>query len=120
MSTIQTHKEIERYADHYTHDWPVTSVPRAPEFYTPVPARHDKGWSKFVRMVKERKIPWETVGDVFRNGEVYKAEGDNRYRFLWTDPATLATFSLIVELRAEAFAYDDYQHYAVTIYHMEH
>lgn len=119
MSTIQTHKEVERYADDYEHDWPVTSVPRRPEFFTPVPAEHDKGWSKFVRTVKERKIEWETVDRVIKNGEVHKAEGKNRYRFLWTDPATLATFSLIVELRAEAFAYDDVQHFAVTIYQVE-
>ena len=119
MSTIQTHKEVERYADDYEHDWPVTSVPRRPEFFTSVPARHDKGWSKFVRTVKERKIEWETVDRVIKNGEVHKAEGKNRYRFLWTDSATLATFSLIVELRAEAFAYDDVQHFAVTIYQVE-
>lgn len=119
MSTIQTHKEVERYAEDHDHDWPVTSVPRKPEFFTPVPAEHPDGWSKFVRMLKERKISWETVGNVIRNGEVHKAEGKNRYRFLWTDPATLATFSLIVELRAEAFAYETSQHFAVTIYKVQ-
>jgi hypothetical protein len=53
-------------------------------------------------------------------GEAFKAEGDNRYRLLWTEPGTLRTFSLIVELRAEAFAYDHAKHYCISIYHVEH
>ncbi|OYR58500.1 hypothetical protein [Halorubrum halodurans] len=117
--TIRTHKEIQNYANDYTHDWPTTSVPRKPEFFQPVPPDQLGGWSKFVQMVKERRIPWETVGNIIRNGNVYRAEGRNRYRFLWTDPETLATFSLIVELRAEAFAYDDVRHYAVTVYRVQ-
>jgi hypothetical protein len=117
---IQTHKERQNYAADYDHDWPVTSVPRNPEFYQPVPAAHDKGWSHFVDSVKNRNIPWEVVRETIENGEVYEAEGENRYRFLWTCPGTRTTFSLVVELRAEAFAYDDTKHYAVTIYRVQH
>lgn len=118
-SAIHTHKEDQQLAAKYTHDWPVTSVPRNPSFYQPVPAEHDKGWSHFIDMVKTRMIPWDIVRETFKSGEIYEAEGDNRYRFLWTCPATRATFSLIVELRAEAFAYPDYKHYAVTVYRVE-
>ena len=116
---IRTHKENQGLAARYEHEWPVSSVPRNPEFFQPVPASHDKGWSHFIDSVKTRKIPWETVRQTFEHGEIHEAEGDNRYRFLWTCPATYNTFSLIVELRAEAFAYEDSKHYAVTIYKLE-
>jgi hypothetical protein len=120
MSTaIQTHKEEQNYAKDFEHEWPVTSVPRKPSFYQPVPAEHNKGWSHFIDSVKSRKIPWEVVRETIQSGEVYEAEGDNRYRFLWTCPATHTTFSLIIELRAEAFAYDSYKHYCITIYRVE-
>ena len=119
MSTIQTHKEIGGFGADFKHDWPVTSVPKNPEFYQPVPAPHDKGWSHLIDMMKKRKIPWEVVGETIRHGDVHLAEGENRYRFLWTCPNTRATFSAIVELRAEAFAYDDYKHYVITIYRVE-
>ena len=118
-SPIRTHKEEQDLGDEFIHDWPVASVPRVPEFFTPVPATHHKGWSHFVDMVKMRNIPWAVVGETIRNGEVYKAEGDNRYRFLWTEPVTSLTFSLIVELRAEAFAYETESHYCITIYRVE-
>lgn len=118
-SAIHTHKEAANYAAEYSHEWPTTSVPRNPELYQPVPANHDKGWSHFIDSVKTRAIPWDVIQQTFESGEIHEAEGDNRYRFLWTCPGTLATFSLIVELRAEAFAYPDYKHYAVTVYRVE-
>jgi hypothetical protein len=120
MAAVVTHKEQEGYADDYDHDWPVSSVPRKPAFYEPVPPEHPLGWSHFVDMKKTRGIPGEVVRACIEEGDVFRAEGHNRYRFLWTCPGTRATFSLIIELRAEAFAYDSAKHYAVTVYRMEH
>ena len=117
--SIKTHKEQQNFASGYVHEWPTTSVPRDPSFYEPVPAKHKYGWSPFVDMLKSRKISWDIAGETIRNGEVYEAEDDNHYRFLWTDPTTLLTYSLIVELRPEAFAFKQKKHYAVTIYRVE-
>lgn len=118
--SIQTHKEDQNLADNYDHDWPTTSVPRNPAFFEPVPNDNPWGWSHFVDMKKSRKIPGEIIRQTFENGDVFEAEGENRYRFLWTEPGTARSFSLIVELRAEAFAYDDSKHYAITVYQVEH
>lgn len=116
----RTHKEEKESAAQYDHDWPTSSVPRNPSFFQPVPADHNKGWSHFIDMVKERNISWDVVGQTIKNGRVFEAEGDNRYRFLWTDPETGTTFSLIIRLRAKAFAYDNADHYCITVYRMEH
>ena len=118
-AAIQTHKEQQQYSNKYEHDWEVTSVPRNSSFYLPVPANHKKGWSHFIDSVKSRNIPWEVVRHTIENGEVHKAEGNNRYRFLWTCPNKCTTFCLVVELRAEAFAYNDRKHYCTTIYRVE-
>jgi len=118
--SVRTHKESQNLAADYSHDWPVSSVPRRAEFYEPVPPETPSGWSHFVDMKKSRHIPDEVIRFTIEQGNVFKAEDDNRYRFLWTEPGTGRTFSLIVELRAEAFAYESANHYCVTIYHMEH
>ncbi|QSG06370.1 hypothetical protein [Halapricum desulfuricans] len=117
---IQTHKEQQKLAEKFEHDWPVTVVPRNPADYEPVPPETPWGWSHFIDMKKKRKIPGSVIRHTIEDGDVFEAEGDNRYRFLWTEPGTFRTFSLIVELRPEAFESDAAKHYAVTVYQMEH
>ena len=118
-STFLTHKEVQGLADDYIHDWPVESVPRNPSFYQPVPATHPKGWSHFIAEKKDRKISGDVVEACIRNGDVFPAEWDNRYRFIWRDPTSLVPYSLIVELRSEAFAYKHEKHYCITVYRIE-
>lgn len=118
---VRTHKEFDGYGDGYDHDWSCDQVPRTSTAYQPVPpvGMHPGAISHFVTSLKDGRkegVTGEVVAACFREGEIFPAEGDNRYRFLWTAPATLQTFSLIVELRQEAFDRPGPKHYAVTIY----
>jgi hypothetical protein len=122
---LKTHKEEQRLWEEYEHDWPVNSVPRAPDFYQPVPApgKSAGAISHFLESFKnlpgnrERKA--RIVRLCIQNGDVYPAEGENRYRFLWQEPMTRYLFSLIVQLRGIAFAKEECKHYAVTVYKVE-
>ena len=110
--SVVTHKEWDDYAEDYHHDYPLSAVPRVPSEYHPTPY--------FMRQKKERKIGGEIIRGCIEEGEVYKAEEDNRYRFLWTHPTTLQTYSLIVELHEAAFQQDRAKHDCVTIYRFQH
>lgn len=121
VSHVRTHKEYDNYGEDYTHDWPVAVVPRTPTEYQPVPAvgLHPGAISHWIQSMKDGKkegVNGAVVRACFLEGDIFPAEGDNRYRFLWTSPTCLQTFSLIVELRQAAFARPGSKHYAVTVY----
>jgi hypothetical protein len=121
--TAITHKEKGRFWEDYKHDWPVSSLPRNPEFFEPAPAATETVRPHF--LVKMRKLPGdkqnrsEIVRNCIENGYVYPAEEDNRYRFLWNNPDDGELYSLIVHLRAGAFASESMNHYAITVYQVE-
>lgn len=124
LPPAKTHKEENRQWEEYEHDWPVSSVPRNPEFFEPVPPKDERRFkSHFLRRLAhlpgDREKRSSIVRNCIENGSVYPAEEDNRYRFLWTDPDLGELFSLIVHLRGEAFAKDAVNHYAVTVYRVE-
>jgi hypothetical protein len=118
-----TYKEENKLWMDYDHDWPAESVPRKPPFFQPAPSKNDMMKPHFLDRLadlpgdKERRS--SIVARTIKHGEVYPAEDHNRYRFLWNDPRDGRTFSLIVELRAEAFAKEAEKHYAITIYSVE-
>jgi hypothetical protein len=119
-----THKEKNRLWEDYEHDWPVTSVPRNPEFFEPAPPTDELRFkSHFLRKLSKlpggRKKRSRIVRNCIEAGNVYPAEEDNRYRFLWTDPDDNTLYSLIVHLRAIAFAKEVENHFAVTVYEVE-
>lgn len=116
---VRTHKEENGLADDYHHPWSLDEVPRRPWEYEPVPPEPGAALSHFIIQKKNRRVDGETVRSLIEKGRVYEAEGDNRYRFLWTHPTTMETFSLIVELRPEAFDRDGARHYAVTVYKIQ-
>jgi hypothetical protein len=125
MSTqILTHKEVNGLWREYHHDWPVSSVPRNPTFYQPAPPADPEIYrSHFLKRLGDlpgdKKTRSEIVRQTIENGDVFPAESDNRYRFLWLNPDDGEMYSVIVHLRAEAFAKRTEKHYAVTVYRVE-
>jgi hypothetical protein len=122
--TAITHKEKNRLWEDYSHDWPVSSVPRNPEFFEPAPPCDELRFkSHFLQKLSKLPGDREKRSSIIRNciedGSVYPAEEDNRYRFLWTDPEDNRLYSLIVHLRGIAFAKEPENHYAVTVYEVE-
>jgi len=110
--SIQTHKEFDDYADDFRHDFPISAVPRDPAEYLPN--------THFLDMKRDRNIGGDVIRGCIEEGEVHEAEEDNRYRFLWTHPTTLQTYSLIVELQEVAFCDEFEKHECVTVYRFQH
>lgn len=124
LPPAKTHKEENRLWEDYKHDWPVSSVPRNPSFFQPVPPKDEKRFKSHF-LVRLGDLPGDRqkrssiVRSCIEEGNIYPAEEDNRYRFLWTNPDDGELYSLIVHLRGEAFAKDAEKHYAVTVYRVE-
>jgi hypothetical protein len=123
-STAITHKEENRLWEDYSHDWPASSVPRNPAFFEPVPPKDERRYRshfliKLGKLPGDRKRRSRVVRNCIEKGNVFPAEEDNRYRFLWIDPEDSEMYSLIVHLRGIAFAKDRHKHYAVTVYRVE-
>ena len=129
MSSIEspaaiTHKEQNRLWEDYEHDWPASSVPRNPSFYEPAPSKDERRF-KCHFLVRLAKLPGgrdnrsRIVRNCIERGNVFPAEEDNRYRFLWSDPEDGELYSLIVHLRGIAFAKEPENHYVVTVYQVD-
>jgi len=119
-----THKEENELWADYDHDWPASSVPRNPAFFEPAPACDELRFkshflTRLADLPGDRKKRSSIIRNCIESGNVYPAEEDNRYRFLWTDPSDGELYSLIVHLRGIAFANETENHYAVTVYQVE-
>ncbi|SEL18803.1 hypothetical protein [Haloferax larsenii] len=110
--SVVTHKEWDDYAADYSHDFPVTAVPREPGEYRPT--------DHFNQERRSRRISGDIIRGCIEEGEVHQAEGDNRYKFHWTHPTTLQTYILVVELNRRAFLKPRAKHTAVTVFRFQH
>lgn len=111
MSVI-SHKEFDGYSDEYLHDFPLEAVPREPGEYRPT--------DHFMDERRSRRIGGEVIRGCIEEGDLYEAEGDNRYKFHWTHPTTLQTYILVVELSRRAMFHEAAKHAAVTVYRFQH
>ncbi|NUC72573.1 hypothetical protein HTZ84_09670 [Haloterrigena sp. SYSU A558-1] len=111
MSVI-THKEWDDYASVYRHDFPLESVPRKPDQYRPT--------DHFCTERRSRRIGGDVIRGCIEEGDLYEAEGDNRYKFHWQHPTTLQTYILVVELSRRALFYEEAKHAAVTVFQFQH
>jgi hypothetical protein len=102
-----THREFHRLYDAFEHETDPPYVPRDPIEYHP--------WEHFIDGCQDPEVDIELIERIMADGDVYPTEGDNRYRFLWTDDVSLRTYILVVRLRTE-----NLPHEAVTIYRWNH
>jgi hypothetical protein len=121
---VKTHKEFDQYATGFKHSYEIGDVPREPAAFTPVPPPTADGFSHFTDRMRDlpgdKSMRSSIVASCITDGDLYKAEGDNRFKFIWTDPVFLRTYILIVELREVAFRYGRSKHFAVTVFRFEH
>jgi hypothetical protein len=87
---VRTHKEQDRHFDGFVHEYDPSEVPRDPTAY--------KLFDHFLEGLQDPEARLEQVPRMLREGRIYPAEGNNRYRFLWTAP-DLRTYALFVELQ---------------------
>jgi hypothetical protein len=109
---VATHREQQRLDDLFEYVVEPGDVPRDPAVYHP--------WEHFVEGLQDPEVNDELVERIFAEGEVYHTEGDNRYRFLWTDDRTLFTYILVVKLDPAVLGSAAGRHAVVTIYRWSH
>ncbi|QRV15051.1 hypothetical protein JMJ58_19420 [Haloterrigena salifodinae] len=110
--SVMTHKEYDDYSDDYGHEFPLELVPREPGEYRPT--------DHFCTERRSRRIGGDIVRSCIEEGDLYEAEGDNRYKFIWSHPTTLQTYILVVELSRRALFYEEAKHAAVTVFRFQH